>query len=502
MKHKPFFALLAVLALLTGLLGARPVPVHAASFVVDDSTDDANAHDKNPGDGTCASWYNTCTLRAAIDEANALAGAHTITFASPMSFYLDSTVGALNINTQIRLDASGVWDVANDQPGVSLNGGDQSAVCIGIYGTNVEVYGLFIYNCFTAISIYSSNNTVGGTLQGQRNVLSGNAYFGVYLGTSGAQHNVVQGNWIGLSLSGDTKAPNSKGVYIANGAHDNTIGGDTAAKGNYISGNTLQGVSIQDANSDGNRLGGNMIGLPAMGYQDVGNGAAGVWVNGGPQNTQVGGSGMAGNTISMNGEEGVFIQDAHNNRVEANSITWNKTYGVYVRDGADNRIQANTIAHNTYDGVYVRGTTATGNAILANSIHDNGYKGIDLFDGGNTELAAPTITTASSGGASGTGCAWCTIHVYSDAVDEGETYHGFTSADGSGHWSFSGFLSGPNVTATNTDPCGRQGRGGGPADSLVAAAASCNNTSEFSAPFAIGSGAQHKVFLPFIVRNH
>ncbi|MBN1137883.1 MAG: hypothetical protein JXM73_14940 [Anaerolineae bacterium] len=297
---------LALLALLIKLPGVGPSPARAASFVVDDNSDDANAQDKNPGDGVCASWYNTCTLRSAIEEANALADADIITFASPMTIYLDTAEGRLDLDTQIRLDASGVWDTFNDRPGVSLDGNDQSAGCLGIYGTNVEVYGLFVYNCDTAVSIYSANNTVGGTAQGQRNVLSGNDS-GVYLGSDGADHNVVQGNWIGLSITGDSKTPNRIGVAIQDSADENTIGGDTPAKGNYISGNTAQGVLIRDTNSDGNRLGGNVIGLPAVGYQDVGNGMAGVWIYSGPQNTQIGGNGLTGNTISLNGEEGVFI---------------------------------------------------------------------------------------------------------------------------------------------------------------------------------------------------
>ncbi len=491
MKHQPLFALLAVLALLTGLAAGGLAPARASVFGVDDNSDDANAHDKNPGDGTCLSWYNTCTLRAAIEEANALGGAHTITFVNGMNISLDSTAGTLAINTQIRLDASGVWDTANDRPGVSISGINQNIDCLYIYGINVEVYGLFIYNCDAAIAIYSSNNTIGGALQGQRNVLSSNAGPGVYLGTSGAHDNVIQGNWIGLSLSGDSKASNNYGVYITDGAADNTIGGDTPAKGNFISGSIIHGVAVN--NASGNRLGGNTIGLPALGSQNVGNGGAGVFVSNGAQNTQIGGlSGLTGNTISKNGAAGVYLSGAHSNVVEVNTISGNALDGVYVLNGANNRIQANTIAANGRDGVRVEGATANGNTITANGIHDNGGKGIELVSGGNYELAAPAITSANSGGASGTGCAWCAIHLYSDTADEGAFYHGWTTADGSGNWSYSGFLTGPNVTATNTGSCGQQ----------IAAPTGCNDTSEFSAPFAIGAGGQFKVFLPFVVRNH
>ncbi len=55
---------------------ARPAPLQAAmTFMVDDTTD---AVDASPGDGTCATAGGKCTLRAAIQEANALAGDDTI----------------------------------------------------------------------------------------------------------------------------------------------------------------------------------------------------------------------------------------------------------------------------------------------------------------------------------------------------------------------------------------------------------------------------------------
>jgi len=100
------------------------------------------------------------------------------------------------------------------------------------------------------------------------------------------------------------------------------------------------------------------------------------------------------------------------------------------------------------------------NSIRGNSIHSNGGKGISLVDGGNEELAPPTVE--SVGSVFGTACPDCTIDVYSDDEDEGEVYEGSTTADGDGNWSLPGTPEGPNITATATDSDG--------------------NTSEFSAP--------------------
>src|SRR6266571_4101076 len=56
-------------------LSLAAVPSHAATFVVNTTADTADAV---PGDGICADSGNACSLRAAVQEANALAGPDTI----------------------------------------------------------------------------------------------------------------------------------------------------------------------------------------------------------------------------------------------------------------------------------------------------------------------------------------------------------------------------------------------------------------------------------------
>jgi CSLREA domain-containing protein len=51
--------------------------VHAATLTVNSTADTT---DVAPGDGVCADGLGNCTLRAAIQEANALAGLDTIEF--------------------------------------------------------------------------------------------------------------------------------------------------------------------------------------------------------------------------------------------------------------------------------------------------------------------------------------------------------------------------------------------------------------------------------------
>jgi len=463
------------------IMPAQPARAREAlndDIIVNSSLD---THDWLPGDGICADSGFNCTLRAAIEEANDLPGADKIIFDSKMDIQLDTTIGALpDITEKLRIDASSVWDSGGNKPGVTVNGGSQTFTGLRLLAGNCEVYGLLLKNFSYAVGIYNSaNNTIGGPLHGQRNVINNNKSFGVSIHGTASHHNVVSGNWIGLSVSGDTKAPNDVGIQISGGAYQNTIGGDAPGKGNYISGNKQNGVEIIGAGSDGNRLGANLIGLPALGSADnLGNDRAGVYINNGPTNTYIGSSAsdLYDNEISFNGTDGVLIWDSSGNWVESNLFFANKLNGVAIVDGADNSISSNTILFSIANGVRVSGSAAVGNTILANSIYFNLGQGIDLFQGGNTELPAPVILTVNATEASGTGCAGCIVHLYSDPEDEGAYYEGFAYVDGGGSWSYAGVLMGPNVTATNTDASG--------------------NTSEFSAPRKF-----LPLFLPVVVRN-
>ena len=67
-----FFVLALVVVASIGMLTAKPA--HAKTFIVDYIGDEA---DKTPGNGVCQiTTADQCTLRAAIEEANASAGGH------------------------------------------------------------------------------------------------------------------------------------------------------------------------------------------------------------------------------------------------------------------------------------------------------------------------------------------------------------------------------------------------------------------------------------------
>ncbi len=74
----------------------------AANFTVDSTTD---ASDANAGDGMCDDGSGNCTLRAAIEEANALAGADNIDL--PAGTYTLTTSAQLTVSSDITIRGAG-----------------------------------------------------------------------------------------------------------------------------------------------------------------------------------------------------------------------------------------------------------------------------------------------------------------------------------------------------------------------------------------------------------
>jgi parallel beta-helix repeat protein len=477
-------AVAILVALLIGLAWLGSDPAHAASYVVDASADDQWAHDATPGDYVCADTFGDCTLRAALEEANAQGGPHTITFSETMIIYIDVNEGALpSLNEQIKLDASGVWDYGGNAPGVMIHGGSGSFAGLMPNAIGCEIYGLYI-TAFNGNGVYvsSSSNTIGGTGPGQRNVISGNSV-GMTISGGIAQNNIVRNNYVGLTALGTTTNPNGTGMLLTGGASNNIIGGSAVGQGNFIAGNTTNGIVIESSGTQGNLLSGNGIGLGADLATTLPNGHCGVRIQNGPNNTIIGGANGSGNFIVGNGSSGIYIGSAGSGtQVSWNVIAGNTLDGISIYDTSDCQIGENIITNNTLAGVRVSGATAARNLIWPNSITGNGSKGISVQDGGNADIARPTINSASQSGASGTACASCQVALYSDADDEGQVYHDIVWADGNGDWSYvGGPLTGPNLTATAIDVNG--------------------NTSEFSASVVVSGGGPYRVYVPLLNKH-
>ena len=182
------------------------------------------------------------------------------------------------------------------------------------------------------LELGASGVTVGGTEAGAGNVISGNTEHGLLIVDSGTTGNTVQGNNIGTNAAGDAAVPNDvNGVTIGFEASNNTVGGTSSGARNVISGNTEDGLLIQDSGTTGNTIQGNNIGTNPAGDAALGNGLSnnngnGIEIASGASANQIGSSDDgAGNVISGNVGAGVEITDSgtSNNVVEGNHIGTN-----------------------------------------------------------------------------------------------------------------------------------------------------------------------------------
>jgi Calx-beta domain len=105
----------------------------------------------------------------------------------------------------------------------------------------------------------ASNNTIGGSISGARNVISGN-HWGVTITGSAAAGNLVQGDFIGTDPTRSARLGNEvNGVLIATSAAGNQIGGPAAFLGNTIAYNLRDGVRVESNGSIANSILSNLI---------------------------------------------------------------------------------------------------------------------------------------------------------------------------------------------------------------------------------------------------
>jgi hypothetical protein len=103
-------------------------------------------------------------------------------------------------------------------------------------------------NSGDGIDVYGSDNkigVVGGTASGAGNVISGNAECGISVTDDGTADNLIAGNEIGTDVTGSQPLGNAyQGIYFGSGTSGNTVGGTTAGAGNVISANGNDGIWI------------------------------------------------------------------------------------------------------------------------------------------------------------------------------------------------------------------------------------------------------------------
>ncbi len=245
------------------------------------------------------------------------------------------------------------------------------------------------------ITIGPGENSLGGSTVGDGNLISGNSGNGVHLEGTGSAGNQIEGNLIGTNGLGEEPVANVLDGVLAASASGFTVGGSVPGAGNLISGNTLDGVEITGPASTGLLVLGNQIGTDIHGQISIGNGSNGVVIQGGAYENVIGGTGpYDGNLISGNDANGVKIAggtditgdfQTRSNQVLGNRIGTksdakhalaNELNGIEIVDSNNNTIggtptnsstPGNVISGNTLDGLLITGASSS-NVVRGNFI--------------------------------------------------------------------------------------------------------------------------------------
>ena len=401
-------------------------------YTVNQTSDqsDADLNDSHCDVDTNLSGYQ-CTLRAAIEQTNAIPGADAINFGIP-----GTGVHTIKPATQLPTITDTVTIDGYSEPGSSANTlakGTNAQVMVELDGEN------------------AGNGTVGLKVSAPDTVVRGLAInrfraIGIYVWFGSDVR--IEGNFIGTDPSGTT-APlafqhGQGAVAIQNTSGTNVVGGATPEARNLISGNDGRGVYFD---SEGIEVSGNLIGTSIDGKSPLGNSGAGIEV------------------------------------ASSDNIVGRAAPGY-----------ANTIAFNGGDGVVISGSNRVGNNILSNSIFSNGEQGIELGyndgvtpnDAGDADTGAnnlqnyPVLSSAKKGAGkttikgklNSTPNQTFELQFFKnpEGTDEGKAllFSKSLTADGAGNVSFTFATTkkvglGQNITATATKD-------------------STGDTSEFSAP--------------------
>jgi hypothetical protein len=387
----------------------------------------------DPNFGVCN--VQICTLRTAIIAANNHPGPDTIDFniPNPETRHIAPESELPAITEAVTIDGySQLFTRPNTRP-VGFDG----RIDVQLVGSKTDSGedGLVINAdgvTMRGLAIHSFRGGSGIKIRGSRNTIEGN-----FIGTD--------------RLGGRDGQGNVDGVFILDG-QNNTIGGNTPAARNVISGNQQSGVEFfgTSLGTEANKVQNNYIGTDKFGTGALGNGAGGVEMRDSTFNV-VGGTGEGeGNIIAFNAGDGVSIRSGNN---------------IFADSG--NSIRSNSIYSNGDLGIDLRQDGPTANDPLDPDEGENGLQNSPKI----TSAITTSGTTTIKGRLNSVPNKFFLIDVYANPSggDEGKKFLGqkaiTTNADGVRSFTLTpaqAVAAGQVITATATD----QGR----------------NTSEFSTP--------------------
>src|SRR3954471_7792016 len=226
--------------LLVAVLGALALSASPAAAVTFNVDSDADLHDTTPGNGQCRTSAGTCTVRAAIEEANSLMGPDEVDV--PAGTYKLSIAQSLSVSSNLTVTGTaGAHATTIDLQGLGVS--------LALNGSGVFVNGLSITN--------SGGSAAGLVVGGGEATLTGlNVHDNTSTVTSGP------GTGAGIVVQGGL-------VQIADSTiMNNTVIGQSEARGGglLVNGGTVTIVASTFA--------GNLAKATALGSTSLGGGIA------------------------------------------------------------------------------------------------------------------------------------------------------------------------------------------------------------------------------------
>jgi CSLREA domain-containing protein len=315
-----------------------------------------------------------------------------------------------------------------------------------------------IANALQGVLVGSAENlTIGGPRPGDRNLINGGEA-GVLAGPN-AGNLAVEGNWIGLGMTGTTALdpPSMAGIAIEGGYQvgisENRISMTTGTAIEMVGGEAVIRTNAIGEGVTGEDLPGGSIGVDLTGecFQ-----CGFVYDNAIANVTHVGvlveGSSnrVYGNRIERSGEAGIQIKEQGLSGATTRNVI-----------GGETAAAENTISENGGAAIEIIRSAPfslnTRNAVARNHGELNGGPFIDLVGGANGGILPPVFVSSTQSGASGSGAlAGATIRVFAKASSSPGELGGFLAeaiADKTGNWDVSyptPIASGTIVAATQT----------------------------------------------------
>jgi parallel beta-helix repeat protein len=358
------------------------VTLDAGSITLNDNYIGLNLAGAAAGNGGNGVYVSAASVRNFIGlNGSHAAGvvANVISGNQGSGIVLAGSSGNTVVANRIGTDATGAAPIANHGDGIRITQGSRGN----------EIGGTAFVDSATG----RVNNPTGskGTVTPVfvvpplGNLISGNGGNGVTI-DGGSLGNVLNGNFIGTTASGDAALGNrGDGVWIDRAPRNSLVGckvvNEPFVYYNVLSGNGQNGLRITD--SDDITVQGNFFGAGANNTTIVKNRLDGILVDGSSANTQVGGVIPLGNVSAGNGTNGIEVRGTSHG-----FVTFNTFGGLLAFKGA---------APNGNDGLRITSTGGS-NRVRTNVFSGNRRNGIDLAGNASGVTVDPNIAGLNTKG--------------------------------------------------------------------------------------------------------